>query len=205
MGKIKNKPKNIAVLIESHYDPTEPGAFKMFFSANDYEVKFVTILEKGEKEKMFRDNDRREKLFVSEPFGEETLNNSRGLLLVGGYAMDMLRYRVFVGKEDNIPKASQILALAIDMMDEGELVIGTICHSLWLFTPLKEKLENRERKLRVTCSHNIMHDVQNAGLELVYDEERRMLVDTYVDGNLVTARHPYVVQAFMNEFLSKLE
>lgn len=49
-----------------------------------------------------------------------------------------------------------------------------------------------------------MHDVRNAGAALVYDRKHRSLADTHVDGRLITARHPYVVAAFMNLFLEEL-
>jgi len=50
-----------------------------------------------------------------------------------------------------------------------------------------------------------MYDVRNAGAILVYDNRRKTLADTHVDDNLITARHPYVVAAFMNVFLDQLE
>ena len=47
-------------------------------------------------------------------------------------------------------------------------------------------------------------DVQNAGAVLIYDEARRMLADTHVDDNLVSARHPSVIQAFMDAYLAEI-
>jgi len=69
-----------------------------------------------------------------------------------------------------------------------------------LLTPAPDLIQGRE----VTCSHNIMHDVRNAGAVLVYDRKHRSLADTHVDGRLITARHPYVVAEFMNLFLEQL-
>ena len=34
--------KTIAVMVESHYDPTEPGAFSMYFPANGFPVEFIS-------------------------------------------------------------------------------------------------------------------------------------------------------------------
>ncbi len=84
-------------------------------------------------------------------------------------------------------------------MDEGTIRIGTICHSLWLFCAAPETLIGR----RVTCAHNIMGDVAAAGGTLVYDGDQ--LADTVVDGNLITARHPGVTDAFLDVFLAELE
>lgn len=55
----------------------------------------------------------------------------------------------------------------------------------------------------MTCAHNILGDVVNAGGEIVFDEDRRG-VDTFVDGSLITGRHPGVVDQFMARFLAEL-
>lgn len=83
-------------------------------------------------------------------------------------------------------------------MDRGNLKVGAICHGLWLFCADPTLLRGR----RVTCAHNIISDVQNAGGIPVFDGEQ--LADTYVDGNLVTGRHPGVVDAFMHHFVEEL-
>jgi putative intracellular protease/amidase len=187
----------IAVMLESHYDPTEPGAFSMYFPANGYPVEFISDL-RGDSERTFKDNDGLNSITVTRDIRSVKLADYAGLVLVGGYAMDMLRYEVFVEKgKPNVPPASRFAA---DALSRSNLVIGTICHALWLLTPVPEVLHGR----RVTCSHNIMHDVQNAGAVLVYDEARRMLADTHVDGNLVSGRHPYVIQTFMDAFLGEI-
>jgi len=189
--------KTIAVMVESHYDPTEPGAFSMYFPANGYSVEFISDL-RGGSERTFQDNDGLNSITVTRDIRSVKLADYAGLVLVGGYGMDMLRYQVFVEKgKPNIPPASQFAAGALAA---SNLVIGTICHALWLLTPLPAVLRGR----RVTCGHNIMHDVQNAGAVLIYDEARRMLADTHVDDNLVSARHPYVIQAFMDAYLAEI-
>jgi len=193
--KMKGK---VAVMIDSHYDPTEAPAFEMFFPACGYEVDFVSDLH-GAKSKTFFDNDGHGSVTVTKDLDDVRLKDTAGLVLIGGYAMDMLRFNVFVEKgEPDAPRATKFLKHALETDD---LVVGTICHSLWLFTPLPKLLEGR----RVTCSHNIMYDVRNAGGELVYDPQTRMLADVHVDGDLVSARHPYVIQAFMNAFVGELD
>ncbi len=189
--------KTVAVMVESHYDPTEPGAFSMYFPANGYAVEFISDL-RGASERTFKDNDGLSSITVTRDIRSVKLADYAGLVLVGGYGMDMLRYQVFVDKDKpNVPPASQFAA---DALARSNLVLGTICHSLWLLTPVPAALRGR----KVTCGHNVMHDVQNAGAVLVYDENRRMLADTHVDGNLVSARHPYVIQAFMDAYLAEI-
>jgi len=191
------RSKRIAIMIESHFDDTEPGAFTMFFPANGYDTEFISNL-RGARERVFKGNDTDQEICVTKDLDHVNLESYSGLILVGGYAMDMLRYEVHVdeGQPDE-PKATRFMrrAFAAD-----HLLIGTICHSLWLLTPAPDLIQGRE----VTCSHNIMHDVRNAGAVLVYDRKHRSLADTHVDGRLITARHPYVVAEFMNLFLEQL-
>jgi putative intracellular protease/amidase len=83
-------------------------------------------------------------------------------------------------------------------MDAGRLKVGTICHSLWLFCADPELLKNRE----VTCAHNIICDVQNAGGTIIFDGDRTKSI--HIDGNLITAKHPHVVTEFMEVFLKAI-
>jgi putative intracellular protease/amidase len=55
---------------------------------------------------------------------------------------------------------------------------------------------------KVTCAHNIICDVVNAGGIPIFDGKK--LTDTFVDRNLVTGRHPGVVEEFMTTFLAEL-
>lgn len=190
-------PQRIAIMIESHFDDTEPGAFTMFFPANGYSTEFISNL-RGNPERVFKGNDTDQEICVTQDLDRVNLEDYSGLILVGGYAMDMLRYEVHVDEgQPNEPKATQFMRRAFAA---NHLLIGTICHSLWLLTPAPDLLQGRQ----VTCSHNIMHDVRNTGAVLVYDRKHRSLADTHVDGRLITARHPYVVAAFMNLFLEEL-
>ena len=80
----------------------------------------------------------------------------------------------------------------------GRLLIGTICHSMWLFCAAPELVRGR----RVTCAHNILCDVQAAGADVVFDGEQT--AETVVHGGLVSARHPGVVEQFMQVYLGEL-
>jgi len=91
------------------------------------------------------------------------------------------------------------LRKAVTETDGGRVPVGTICHSLWLFCAAPELLKGR----KVTCAHNLISDVKNAGGTLVYDGNK--LADTHVDGSLITGRHPGVVEEFMNTFLGELD
>ncbi len=189
----------IGVLIEAHFDETEFRRFNEVFPAHGYQVEYLSYLW-GQDKLTFKGNDFTQEVTVTRDINDVDLADYKAIILIGGYAMDRLRYQEHPqpGQPNQAP-AVQFLRKAVERMDDGQLKIGTICHSLWLFCAAPETLEGR----KVTCAHNIMGDVQNANGTLVFDSDQ--LIDTYVDGNLITGRHPGVVEAFMQIFLEELE
>jgi putative intracellular protease/amidase len=93
----------------------------------------------------------------------------------------------------------ELLRKAVQRMDAGQIAIGTICHSLWLFCADPELIKGRH----VTCAHNIACDVENAGGELVIANGET--VDVHADGLLITGRHPGSVEAFDDLFLKTIQ
>jgi putative intracellular protease/amidase len=111
--------------------------------------------------------------------------------------MDRLRYQVSVKKgQKNMAPAVVFLRKAVAT---NQVKLGTICHSLWLFCADPDLLKNK----KVTCAHNIICDVENAGGEVVYDGD--VTADLVVDGNLITGKHPGVVDQFLDAFLAEIE
>jgi putative intracellular protease/amidase len=55
----------------------------------------------------------------------------------------------------------------------------------------------------VTCAHNIICDVENAGGEVVFDNDGT--TDLVIDGNLISAKHPAVTDRFMETFVQAIE
>lgn len=189
----------IGVLIEAHFDETEFRRFNAFFPAHGYEVEYITRLW-GQEKLTFKGNDFTQEVTVSKDVSDVNLDDYKAIILIGGYAMDRLRYQEqLVAGQPNKAPAVAFLRQAVQAMKKGRLKIGTICHSLWLFCAAPETLAGR----RVTCAHNIMGDVQNAGGILIYDGDQ--LIDTCVDGGLITGRHPGVVDAFMPLLLAEIE
>ena len=189
----------IAVLIEAHFDETEFRRFNEFFPANGYTVEYVTDLW-GQPNLTFKGNDAGEEVVVTVDLRTVKPTDYEGVILIGGYAMDRLRYQEHprLGQPNQAP-AVEFLRTAVAAMDRGALKIGTICHGLWLFCADPALLKGR----KVTCAHNILGDVQNAGGEVVFDEDQT--ADTFVDGGLVTARHPGVVNQFLRLFLDEMK
>jgi anti-sigma regulatory factor (Ser/Thr protein kinase)/putative intracellular protease/amidase len=189
----------IGVLIESHFDETEHRRFQEVFPANGYALEYLSHLW-GQRQLTFRGNDNQDEVTVSVEVNDAAPANYAGLILIGGYAMDRLRYEENPqeGRPNQAP-AVAFLRKAVAEMDRGGLRIGTICHGLWLFCAAPELLKGR----RVTCAHNIISDVQNAGGIPVYDGKR--LKDVWVEGNLITGRHPGVIEEFLRTFLKQIE
>jgi putative intracellular protease/amidase len=56
---------------------------------------------------------------------------------------------------------------------------------------------------RVTCAHNIICDVENAGADVVFEGDKT--ADIVVDGDLITAKHPGVLDKFLATFVREIE
>jgi putative intracellular protease/amidase len=120
----------------------------------------------------------------------------KGILLIGAYSMDRLRYQANLKKgQPNMAPAVVFLRKAVA---EGTK-IGTICHSLWLFCADPSLLKG----CKVTCAHNIICDVENAGGEVIFEGDQT--ADLVIDGNLISGKHPAVTDQFMETFLAEVE
>ena len=193
--EIKGK---IGVLIEEHFDETEYRRFNQFFPENGYEVEYLSNLWE-QPSLTFKGNDHEEEVTVTVDFKNVKPADYQGIILIGGYAMDRLRYQV--NPQPNQPNNSpavEFLREAVKLMDKNELKIGTICHSLWLFCADINLIQRR----KVTCAHNIICDVENAGGIVIYEGQETAA--TYVDGSLITGKHPGVVEEFMQLFLDEI-
>jgi protease I len=188
----------ILVLIEEHYDETEFNVFNSFFPDNSVEVEYASYLW-GNSSLQFEGNDKTSKVTVDRCVTQVNLDDYKGLILIGGYAMDRLRYQTTLSGSRNTAPAVELLRSAVQRLDAGQLAIGTICHSLWLFCADPDLLRGR----KVTCAHNIACDVENAGGELVVANGET--VETHADGLLITGRHPGAVDAFNSLFLKTIQ
>lgn len=188
----------VLVLTEEHYDETEFNVFNSFFPANEVAVEYASYLW-GNSSLEFEGNDKTSKVKVEICVSQVNLDDYKGLILIGGYAMDRLRYQPTLSGSRNTAPAVELLRDAVQRMDAGRLAIGTICHSLWLFCADPALLKGRQ----VTCAHNIVCDVENAGGQLVVTNGET--VETHADGLLITGRHPGAVDAFNDLFLKTIQ
>lgn len=192
----------IGVLIEEHFDPTEYREFNEFFPKQGYEVEYISHLW-GNSELTFGSNPENDRVeyhvTVTTEVNDIEPADYKGIIAIGAYATDRLRYQAKVKKgQKNQAPAVQFLRKA---MQTEPVKLGTICHSLWLLCADSDLLKGK----KVTCAHNIICDVENAGAEVVYDEDNEVTVDLVVDGNLITGKHPGVVDYFMEVFVKEIE
>jgi putative intracellular protease/amidase len=187
----------VLVLIEEHYDETEYNVFNQFYPENGVAIDYASYLW-GNDSLEFEGNDKTSKVKVDLCVSNISLEDYKGLILIGGYAMDRLRYQPQLSGSHNTAPAVELLRQAVKRMDSGTLAIGTICHSLWLFCADPNLLKGRH----VTCAHNIVCDVENAGGKLVVANGET--VDIHADGLLITGRHPGSVDAFDDLFLKTI-
>jgi protease I len=195
MAEMKGK---IAVVVEEHFDETEFHRFNEFFPSNGYQVEYISNLW-NQPSLTFKGNDHTAEVTVTVDFKDRKPTDYAGVILIGGYAMDRLRYQTSceAGQLNQAP-AVEFLRKSVRDMDEGKLKIGTICHSLWLFCADPDLIKGRH----VTCAHNITCDVENAGGTVMYHKGETLT--THIDGNLITGKHPGVVEEFMQVFLDGL-
>lgn len=190
----------IGVIVEEHFDATEYRRFNEFFPERGYEVEYISHLWGNESLKFGSnpENDQIEfHVTVTKEINDVDPSEYKGIICIGAYAMDRLRYQVSVKKgQKNQAPAVAFLRKA---MSAENVKLGTICHSLWLFCADRDLLEGR----KVTCAHNIICDVENAGGDVVYDGD--VTADLVIDGNLITGKHPGVVDEFMEAFVAEIE
>ena len=187
----------VLVLIEEHYDETEFNVFNEFFPKEGIHVDYASYLW-GNDSLTFEGNDKTSKAEVRLCVSKINLADYKGVILIGGYAMDRLRYEEQLSASNNAP-AVNLLRKAVELMDQGHLAIGTICHSLWLFCADPNLIKGRE----VTCAHNIICDVINAGGEVITKEGRT--VELHQQGLLITGKHPGCVDIFVERFKDEIK
>ncbi|GAB4369505.1 MAG: hypothetical protein Kow00121_09510 [Elainellaceae cyanobacterium] len=197
MVEVKGK---IGVLIEEHFDQTEYRLFNEYFPGQGYDVEYISHLW-GNSQLTFGSNPDNgyveEHVVVTTEVNHVQPADYVGVIVIGAYASDRLRYQVSV-KKGQKNQAPAIVFLRNAAATPG-VKLGAICHSLWLFCADRDLLQGRQ----VTCAHNIICDVENAGAEIVYEgDETAALV---VDGDLITAKHPGVTEQFMATFVQEIE
>jgi protease I len=190
----------IGVLIEDHFDQTEFRGFNTYFPQRGYAVDYISHLW-GNSELHFGGNPDsgvvEEHVTVTTEVNDVAPSAYRGIICIGAYAMDRLRYEEHPQK-GRPNQAPAVVFLRKTLKTKG-VKVGTICHGLWLMCADPAMLRGR----RVTCAHNIICDVENAGGEVVFEGDKT--ADIVVDRSLITAKHPGVLDKFLEIFVREIE
>ncbi|MBR8834316.1 MAG: DJ-1/PfpI family protein [Stigonema ocellatum SAG 48.90 = DSM 106950] len=200
-GRIGSPIKGkIGVLIEEHFDQTEFRRFNEYFPAQGYQVEYISHLWDNPELTFGANADTgvvEDHVTVTIEINDVAPADYKGIICIGAYAMDRLRYQVSV-KKGQKNQAPAVIFLRKAFQTDG-LKIGTICHSLWLLCADSNLIAGR----KVTCAHNIICDVENAGGEVIYDGDAT--ADLVVDGNLISGKHPGVVDKFLEIFVAEIQ
>eukprot|EP00899_Mesostigma_viride_P026587 jgi/Mesvir1/7112/Mv09216-RA.1 len=195
-GMAKGK---IAVMVEEHFDPFEYRSYNDYYTKAGYDVEYVSYLW-GQPHLVFTSNPNEsvieESVLVHACVSKVQPTDYAAILVIGAYATDRLRYQpaVWKGKKNDAP-AVEFCRKAL----KANVLTGHICHSLWLFCADPDMLKGR----RVTCAHNIVPDVENAGGNVVYEGEGT--AEIVVDLPLVCGKHPGMLPLFNETFGKQLE
>jgi putative intracellular protease/amidase len=190
----------IGVLIEDHFDPTEYREFNKYFPERGYAVDYMTHLW-GNPSLRFGGNPDtgvvEEHVTVTTEVNNVDPFDYKGIICIGAYAMDRLRYEA--NPQKGRPNQAPAVVLLRKAMAAKGVKIGTICHGLWLLCADRKLLEGR----KVTCAHNIICDVENAGGDVVFAGDQT--AEIVIDGDLITGKHPGMIDLFMQTFVSEIE
>ena len=196
-GSSKGK---IGVFIEEHFDMTEYRLFNQRIPAAGYDLQYISNLWDNSSLQFGSNPDNgwvEEHLIVSQDVKNVEPSDYKGFLIIGAYATDRLRYSVKPekGKANDAPA----VVLLRKIMGTSGVKVATICHSLWLLCADRTLLEGR----KVTCAHNIICDVENAGADVQYGDEGT--VGSVIDGDLISAKHPAFTDELLDIFLKEIE
>ena len=195
-----NSKGKIGVFIEDHFDMTEYRLFNRRFPAAGYDLQYISNLW-GNPTLQFGSNPDNgwveELLTVSTDVKDVKPSDYKGFLLIGAYATDRLRYTV--KPEKGKPNDAPAVELMRKICATPGVKVGTICHSLWLMCADRSLLEGK----KVTCAHNILCDVENAGGLVQYGDDGT--VGSVVDGDLISAKHPAFTDELIDIFLKEIE
>ena len=150
----------IGVLIESHYDELELQYLQERLPREGFEMELISRLWGG-KMLEFQGNECHDPVRVYKDIDTVNLDDYVAFFFLSGYCMDRLRYQESPEKDkpNHSPVVNLIRKIAI-----AKKTTATICHSLMAFNCAPEVMKN----LSVTCSHNIVDDVRNAGGTVMY-------------------------------------
>ena len=153
----------IGVILESHYDELEVQYLQKRLPKEGFEMELISTLW-GNSMLEFQGNECHDPVRVYKDIDDVQLDDYVAFFFISGYCMDRLRYQT--SPEKDKPNKSPVVNL-IRKIAAAKKTTATICHSLMAFNCAPEVTS----KLEVTCSHNILDDVRNAGGTVMYNTD----------------------------------
>jgi protease I len=195
---LESTPKRVAVLIENLFDAAHWRVLQEALAVANAEPVYLSNLW-GYDSLLFTGDDVHCAVEVRREVSTASPDEFQGLVLLGGYAMDRLRYQLapVCGSPNQAP-AVEFLRAAVAAMEAKQLTIGAIGHGLQLFCAAPETLRGRQ----VTCGHNLIQEVTNAGATVMFQGNRT--ADIHQEGGLLTARDTSVAPALFASFVAQL-
>lgn len=190
-----NKGK-IGVIVESHYDELELQYLQKRLPKEGFEMELISDLWNNSMLE-FQGNECHDPIRVYKDLDDVNLGDYIAFFFLSGYCMDRLRYQQ-EPKEGEINQ-SKVVKLICNIA-EAKKTSGTICHSLMAFNCAPEVMG----KLEVTCSHNIIDDVINAGGTVIYQPSGVGTINVHEHEWLVSGKSNDNVEETIDCFIRKI-
>jgi putative intracellular protease/amidase/mannose/cellobiose epimerase-like protein (N-acyl-D-glucosamine 2-epimerase family) len=152
----------IGVVVESHYDELEVQYLQKRLPKEGFEMELISRLWEQDMLE-FQGNECHDPIRVYKDIDTVKLEDYVAFFFISGYCMDRLRYQE--APEKGKPNHSPVVNL-IRKIAKAKKTTATICHSLMAFNCAPEVMKT----LKVTCSHNVIDDVVNAGGTVMYQD-----------------------------------
>ena len=191
------KKGTIGVIIESHFDEIEVQYLQEKLPKEGYGVELISYLW-GSKMLEFQGNECHDPMRVYKDINSVNLDDYVAFFFVGAYCMDRLRYETV--RTADTPNKSPVVQL-IKKIAAAKKTTAVICHSLWAFVCANKVLKG----MKVTCSHNILDDVENAGATVMYGGADGGTIETYEDDWLVSGKQGGYIVETTDVLLKKLK
>ena len=185
-----------AIVLESHFDEQEIVTLDKRLKEEGYDYEFISTLWDHDYLE-FQGNECHDPLRVYKDIDKVNIDDYVCFFFIGGYCMDRLYYQTEPKKDqpNNSPVVNLIRKLAKD-----KKTCATICHSLWAFSCDPSVIKG----MKVTCSHNIVDSVRNAGGIVMYQEDGSGTLVTYEDDWLISGRWGSDTDALLDIVFAKL-
>lgn len=186
----------IAVVVESHFDEYEIVTLHEKCKEEGYEYEYISTLW-GQDFLEFQGNECHDPIRVYKDIDTVNTKDYVFFFFVGAYCMDRLYYQA--DPKEGKPNQSSVVKLIRQLAAE-KIMCATICHSLWAFACAPEVLSGK----KVTCAHNIIDHVINAGGVVVYNSDGIGTVPIHEDDWLLSCNAGKEVGRYLDFIFAKL-